>query len=666
MKYATMRPPTLAVLHLADLFRNPKMVIPTIRDWQKIRRYLNGEWPKPNPKYRVTISADDCNAWVSRAHTVPFIAIDTEFTRDTNYLLLVGLGYPGNEEVLQFNHRAASPTDRYRFGQLLKNLIQTTTVIFQNAIADIPILEASYGIQYTDYKRIDDTMLAHAVLWSDWPHTLEFLASIYGEHNKFKHLARSEPYLYNAGDVVDTLGAWISISNELKSDPSSQRIYLSQSLPIVPIILRSQRRGLRTNPGAISRILSELQYSKSWASNHAICYTGYPINIGSDDQLKYELYVREGLPIQMVPRTDKWTVDGDAIAALRAITGPGFDAEEEAKNGLSVDEAIRLIEQGANPLLEARVVYASAQQQLSHYINPLIECNKLGEVIRIKDTIHPKFLIHAQASGRWSTVDPPMAQIPKKLQGIVQPFEGEKWIEWDWDQIELRILAALSGDEIYEEAFSRGWDIHTLNACDVFGWTYPSNKGNPHTSVEDEVWRQTILWGGKDDPRRRFAKVFIFRLNYGGEPKTATDIPGVKQLGLKASDLVRGSRQYLSRHPRIRQYWQTLESDAISKRESRTFMGRRRRLLVDGRNAIKRLAYNHPMQGGVSDIFNLTMVKIANALPNAIFAYGVHDAQKWAVKEDDYDRAWQVAYDIVHEPWDVNGKKVIFPATFKK
>lgn len=642
------------------------MTLPTIQDWTKVRRFLDGKWPLPNPKYREEISAIQCIDFMDQCRRASCVVIDTEFSRESHFLLIVGISYPGAQEVLQFNHRNASGPERYHFGKLLKGVISHTQVVFQNSMADIPVLEQAYGIKIEDYKDIQDTMLAHAVLWSDWPHTLEFLASVYGNHNKFKHLSRTNPGLYNAGDVVDTLSAWDGLTREFTADPRSKMVYLSQSMPLVPIILRSQHTGLSVNGERVRTAMQYLYSERSTAIRMAQLYCGYPINIGSDDQLKYELYTREHLPIQYVPRTKKVTIDGDAIANLRNYIGGYFDADLEAREGLTSNGALGNIEEGGHPLLESRVVYASTQQLLSHYIEPLIERDKQGGLIRIKDKVHPQFLIHAQASGRWSTVDPPMAQIPKHLQDIVMPFEGEKWIEWDWDQIELRILGALSGDEIYEEAFLNGWDIHTIHCCDVFGWPYPQDKCNPHQGVADQEWRIRTNWGGKDDPRRRFAKVFIFRLNYGGEAKTATDIPGVKQLGLKASDLIRGSQAYLRNHPRIQHYWNTIADEGISKRECRTFMGRRRRLLVDGKNAIKRLIYNHPMQGGVSDIFNTTAIKIQKALPDARFAYGVHDAQKWAVKEEDYDRAFNIAYDLVHEPWDINGKKVVFPATFKK
>jgi DNA polymerase-1 len=480
-----------------------------------------------------------------------------------------------------------------------------------------------------------------------------------------KHLSETDFYLYNAGDVVDTLSAWEGILKEFHNDERSEGVYRTQSLQAVPVVLRSQSRGIRVGKVHVHQISDKLQRDLVWARATAQVYSGYPINIASDDQLKYELFVREGFAPQFAKKTKKWTIDGDAIAALRASVGNYFDLDEELKSGLSIEDAIQHIEEGGHPLLEARVVFASAQQQLSHYINPLIKFDKTGGIMHIKERAYPHFLIHAQASGRWSTVDPPMAQIPKALQALFIPDEGQTWVEWDWDQIELRILAALSRDEIYEEAFLKGWDVHTLNTCDIFGWPYPSNKENPHSFQDDQAWRDRYAWIGKDDPRRRFAKVFIFRLNYGGEARTATDIPGVKQMGLKAKDLVEASASYLRRHPRIRQYWDSITRDGIARREIRTFMGRRRRLLVEGKNAMKRLIYNHPMQGGVSDIFNTVLIRVAQACPEAIFVYGVHDAQKWTVPTDRYAELKARMMKIVHTPWTIAGRSVVFPATFK-
>src|SRR5207244_4262594 len=104
----------------------------------------------------------------------------------------------------------------------LLRLIKSTKVVFQNSLADIPVLERNLGIKYSDYFGVEDSMLAHACLWSDWPHTLEFLASMYGKYEKMKHLSASDPSLYNWGDVIETISVFEGLQSEFRRDSMSK------------------------------------------------------------------------------------------------------------------------------------------------------------------------------------------------------------------------------------------------------------------------------------------------------------------------------------------------------------------------------------------------------------------------------------------------------------
>ena len=88
----------------------------------------------------------------------------------------------------------------------------------------------------------------------------------------------------------------------------------------------------------------------------------------------------------------------------------------------------------------------------------------------------------------------------------------------DWDAVELRIQASIANDKPMLDVFANRWDPHTLNMCDFLGYPYPVNKRDPHNAPEDEEWRTKLDWRGKDDLRRRFAKTFVFRLIYRGDP----------------------------------------------------------------------------------------------------------------------------------------------------
>jgi uracil-DNA glycosylase family 4 len=631
---------TLCTLHPADLFRNPKMKIPMIRDWTKVKQYLEGTWPLEIPPFvRIPqdVSADKFFIFAENALTnsVPWVVIDTEFTRETRWLTVLGMSYPGCPAGVQIWFSELSKVDRHDITNWLRKLVSNTKVVFQNAMADVPVLQRNLGIRYSDYCGIEDSMLAHAVLWSDWPHTLEFLASMYGKYAKMKHLSGTDPSLYNWGDVIDTVSVWQGLETELKRDSLSASVYRSQSLPLIPIILKRMEKGIRVNKARVEPAILEYEEKLNAASRLAQASVGYPINVGSDDQLKHYLYNMVGLARQIDPKTKKETTDGDAIATLRTIVGPIPDLEEEEINGLAICDALDRIHLGADPVLESRVIYASAKQTLSHYLTPLIG----------KERIYPEFKIHAQASGRWSTTNPPLAQLPEDLRDIIIPDAETAWIAWDWDQIELRLLAALAQDHTYLDAFRKGLDVHTINARAIFQI--------PDAEVID-----------KSDIRRVFAKRFVYRLNYGGHPRGAGDIPGARQLGLTGSKLVDASNRYLSAHPAMSAWRAEIAATVNKSHEVRTWTGRRRRLLGDG-NAALREAYNHPMQGGAADILNLTIINICAKLPYATVVYTMHDAATIEVPAVYSMEAMAIIKAEVEREWDIEGIKVSIPAKFK-
>lgn len=650
--------PVLATLHPADLYRNPKMKLAVLQDWAKVPLYQAGKWPEQVPPFDVVENpqgvARHVKKWCDEAIAkAEYVVLDTEFVRETKYLLTLGLGYSGMGRGLQLWFRHLDSVSRSAIRNSLLALCKRIPIVFQNAMADIPVLESSMGIRYDDYAQIEDTMLAHAVLWSEWPHTLEYLASIYGKYPKMKHLSVTNPQLYNWGDVLDTISAWEGIQKELRRDKESERVYREQSLRLVPILLERSKRGLRVHQSAVVAASEDLASRQVWAVGISHAGAGYPINIGSEKQLKHYLYDWKGYPVQ-TDKEKKVSAGADAIAALRKHVGPIPDLDSEGKEGLGIAEAFRrVVMGGADPILEARTIYAAAQQEKSHFLAPL----------EGKERVYPSIKIHAQASGRWSITEPPLQQFPGYLQDLLIPDEGEAWVGWDWDQIELRVLAALSGDEPYLTAFAKGWDIHTLNACAIFTLPAPPDPVNSESEANRE-WRAVCGWTGKEDIRRTFAKRFVYRLNYGGDARTAGDIPGATQLGLTGPKLVLASQRYLGAHPAMAAWRVQVAADARTTKVSRTFMGRRRRLLGEGQGVIRE-AYNHPMQGAVSDILNLTTVQIAAAAPDACLAYTVHDAAWWAVPITGVDHFKHMVYPIITQAWSIGGRSIAIPAKWK-
>jgi uracil-DNA glycosylase family 4 len=643
--------PVIGTLHPADLFHDPKMLLAMQTDFRKAVNVLNGTFPQPFPKYVAEAKPEDVRRFIEQCieQSVEYVVVDTEFARSNKRLEMLGMGAPSVDGV-QVDFSKVDGAAWPEIGDLYRQLVKHVPIVFQNCLADIPVLQRAFGVRYEDYVRIDDTMLAHAPLWSEWPHSLEFLASIYSPHNKTKHLAKINPSVYNAGDFIDTGHVWEGLKRELDVDAQTKAIYESQSLALVPILLRSKAYGIRVNKPRVWPLLQDYRQRVEESARIAQAALGWPINLSSPLQLQNYFYTVAELPGVRGKRGKVGSVDGDVLASWRAKLG--FDTEYDDDG--TINRVLLNIEAGSDPVLEARVAYAAIKQALSHYLEPLIDSH--GNLV---DRIYPEIKIHAQASGRWSITDPPLAQLPDDLRDLICPDVGEAWISWDWEAIELRILAALTGDQIYLEALAKSWDVHTVNACAVFDLPVPEDKVHPHAEL-----MRTTDWLGKEDIRRTFTKRLVYRLHYRGEPKTAGDIPGAKQLGLSAPKLVEASNRYLRAHPAIVAYWKETDKIASETREIRTWAGRRRRLLGEGRGVLRE-ASNHPLQGGVADILNLTTVAIARRLPKARLVSTMHDSAVWAVPEAEAVTAERVIREEAEREWPIAGGLVI-PAKFKQ
>jgi hypothetical protein len=670
----------LATLDLTDLYVNPKMRIPTRADWAKVPAYMEGRWPVPVPHRTICIGGvseygavhHQIAPMMDKVPPGARVIIDTEYVPGRYFggkLLTIGMGWRRPDGIIEGFQIDQWPrldlASQLAFSQALARLARGNCIVFQNTLADAHLLADHCGLAFPDGygTGYEDTMLAHAVLWSEWPHGLDFLESMYSPYPRMKHLAGQDPLLYNWGDVLSTIVAWEHLYRELMADPPTEAIYREQSLRLLPELYRAKRRGIRVNGPRVEPAFAETAHKIEQAQQLAQAHTGWPFNLGSlaaGGHMQKYVYGTLGLPVQKNRKTRKPTLDMDAIATLRNLVGVAPD-DKEAEEGLTFEEAIARTEIGADPILEARVIYSGALQTQSHYLEPARRALAYGD-----GRFYPDQLIHAQTSGRWSTNDPPLAQLPADLRDIICADPGSVWLGWDWDQIELRINAALSGDAPSIQAFAQGWDIHTLNACDLFGLPYPPNRLDPY-GAQDPLsvqWRLDTSWQGKDDLRRVFAKRFVYRLDYGGDPARAGDIPGAKALGLTSSLLVRASNRYLAQHPQKAEWRRQVALEANTTRISRTFRGRRRRLLGDSKKAIRE-AFNQPMQGGVVDVFNTTFVQITEQFPWLGWAYGMHDSQNWACPLDRVSETVVPLRQRVTQEWDIAGVKTRFPATFK-
>jgi DNA polymerase I-like protein with 3'-5' exonuclease and polymerase domains len=575
------------------------------------------------------------------------VCVDCEWREDSDGRpVLTEIGVGNDKVVVHVDWALLNSADRDRTIRWFVKMIAERPVVIHNAAADIKVLRrAGFPLVESAFFRLEDTMLAHAVLHSEEDHDLGYLIAEYrlGAEHKDLRLVDGAREVYNAADVVRTAELFEKcIGPELLLDRQAARVYREQSLPFMWLAMESEEAGIAVDPVLPPLLYEKYDVKREQARRLLIAYAGWPANIASPADMKHLLYNIERMPFQFKkgagrrPTPEDITADKDAISALRRSFGTEWDPDVAP----TLASTWQSIEEGGHPALEARYLFMGAQQAVSHYIEPLLKDDGTA-----RERIYPECRVHVQASGRVGYVRPALPQLKGELLDQLLPDEGHVWIGHDWKQIEVRLLAVLADDRVYLDAFDRGEDIHGLNARAIFP-----------------------VVGSKEleEIRRRWIKAFAFRLHYRGKPENAGDIPGTRALGLDALSLIVASERYLARHPALAPYWATVEAEADANRCVRTFMGRPRRLTGWSKSARNREASNQPMQGGVSDIFITTALAVKRAAPWARLVFGAYDSHWWQVPAE-REMAFLALYvPIVEREFVINGKAVRFPADYKR
>ena len=283
--------PVLAVMHLAALFHDPALRVPMQSDWQKVRRFLARTWPEQVPEI---ITTPPSPRWPS------VCAFDTEYAVDyygsgKHKLVRYSLATPKREVYVVEAH--------YLQRYAVKSPVQ---VVMQNAPSDLGFL---FQMVSPEMVREEDTMYAHAVLWTGasdnddeagskargMPHSLDFLASIYGSINRSKHLAEANPILYSGMDALITWDVWRGLQHELALDSQSKWVYEHSVRPLARIIWKAHEYGLRVNQTRVRAIGIELRQEAEQATLRAQAAVGFPLNLGSSKQVGDWLFGVEGL-----------------------------------------------------------------------------------------------------------------------------------------------------------------------------------------------------------------------------------------------------------------------------------------------------------------------------------------------------------------------------------
>ncbi|HFQ5327435.1 TPA: DNA polymerase I [Vibrio vulnificus] len=535
-------------------------------------------------QYQTIFDQATFDIWLDKLKASELFAFDTE-TDSLDYMVanLVGLSFAvaeGEAAYVPVAHDyldAPEQLDRDWVLAQLKPLLEddTKAKVGQNLKYDASVL-ARYGIEMKGIKY--DTMLASYVYNSvGGKHDMDSLALRFLQHScisfeqlagkgknqlTFNQIDLNEAAVYAAEDADVTLRLHNRLFANIEQDEKLKAIYQEIEVPLVPVLSRMERTGVLIDDMKLSAQSQEIAVRLGELEQKAYEIAGQPFNMNSPKQLQTILFEQMGLPVI------KKTPSGTPSTA------------EEVLQELALDYPLPSVIMEYRGLAKLKSTYTD---KLPKMINP-----HTGRV-------HTSYHQAVTATGRLSSTDPNLQNIPIRneegrriRQAFVAPH-GYKILAVDYSQIELRIMAHLSGDQALLDAFQQGKDIHAATAAEIMG-----------VSIEQVSSEQ-----------RRRAKAVNFGLIYG---MSAFGL--AKQLGIPRGEAQAYMDKYFERYPGVMQYMEDTRSNASQHGYVETIFGRRLHLPeitsrnVMRRKAAERAAINAPMQGTAADIIKKAMLLV--------------------------------------------------------
>ena len=527
------------------------------------------------------------DAWLAKIQAAALTAFDTETTSlDPMAARLVGMSFavePGEAAYLPLAHRGTDVAQQLTLADVLDKLrpwleSDAHAKVGQNLKYDAHVL-ANHGIALGGIAH--DTLLQSYVLESDKSHDMDSLAKrhlglttipyteVCGKGAKqigFDEVAIDRATEYAAEDADITLRLHRKLWPQVEAIPALAALYRDIELPTLAVLLEMERTGVLIDPFLLASHSEELGRRLMELEREAHQLAGQPFNLGSPKQLGEILFGALGLPIVKKTATGQPSTDEDVLTQL---------AEDYPLPKLLLEH---------RSLSKLKSTYAD---KLPRMVNP-----QTGRV-------HTSFSQATAVTGRLASSDPNLQNIPirtpegRRIRAAFIAPREHLIVSADYSQIELRIMAHLSGDARLLEAFAQGEDVHRATAGEVFGV--------PPAEVSSE--------------QRRYAKVINFGLIYGMSAHGLA-----KNLGIDRAAAQGWIDRYFARYPGVADYMERTRVEAREKGYVETVFGRRLHLpdiraqQAGRRQAAERAAINAPMQGTAADLIKRAMIAVSGWL----------------------------------------------------
>lgn len=567
--------------------------------------------------YKLVDTEEDMRRLCDFFMTKSFLSLDTE-TTSTNAIdaELVGLSFSVEENEAFYVPIPADRQQAQNIVNIFKPVYENPSIlkIGQNIKYDMEVL-MNYGI--TLGGEMFDTMIAHYLLQPELRHNMDYMAEVYlgyktihideligpkGKGQKsMRDLDPKEVYEYAAEDADVTLKLKNILEPKLK-EAGVWQLFTEVEMPLVQVLADMEVGGVRIDTGALKETSAMLTERMNAIEKEIYQLAGEEFNIASPKQVGEILFGK--MKIVEKPKKTK--------------TGQYVTSEEVLQQLKGKSEIVgKILEhRGLKKLLGT---YVDALPKL---INP-----RTGH-------IHTSFNQTVTATGRLSSSDPNLQNIPvrgedgKEIRKAFVPEEGCMFFSADYSQIELRVMAHLSGDENMQEAFREGYDIHAATAAKIY-----------HETM-DSVTRD----------QRTKAKRANFGIIYG-----ITVFGLAERLDISRTEATQLIDGYFATFPKVAEYMEQAKETARKLGYAETLLHRRRYLPdITSHNATvrgfaERNAINAPIQGTAADIIKIAMVRIHRRFRDehlrSKMILQVHDELNFSVYPDEKETVERIVLE---------------------
>ena len=558
--------------------------------------------------------------------TKEILSLDTE-TTSTNPIdaELVGLSFSVEEKKAFYVAVPDNREEAQKIVNIFKPLYENPEIlkIGQNLKYDLEVLH-NYGVSLAG--PMFDTMIAHYLIQPELRHNMDYMAEtllhyrtihieeLIGERGRnqrnMRDLKPAEVYEYAAEDADITLRLYNVLLPKLK-ECGAEQLFYEIEMPLMPVLAEMELNGIRIDTESLAETSSILTSRMRQLETQIYKAAGEEFNIASPKQVGEILFGK--MKIVDKPKKTK--------------TGQYVTSEE-------VLQQLR----HKNPIVDDILAHRGLKKLLGTYVDALPKL-----INRRTGHIHTSFNQAVTSTGRLSSSDPNLQNIPvrgedgKEIRRCFIPEEGCLFFSADYSQIELRVMAHLSGDENMAEAFRLGHDIHAATAA--------------------KIYKEDIADVTRD--QRTKAKRANFGIIYG-----ITVFGLAERLDISRAEAAQLIDGYFASFPKVAQYMEQSKETARAKGYAETFFHRRRYLPdinshnATVRNFAERNAINAPIQGSAADIIKIAMVRISRRFKaegiKSKMILQVHDELNFSVLPEEKEKVQRIVLEEMQNAYPLN------------